>query len=191
MPPDTLPGADELWVMCTVTDQQKSTSCRFYMPIANEDERLKAGTELGYLDAHPFPIPGAAAGSEVKVYVRLDAVKSPNGDGYRVSAPEGAFASAAGPQIADPVWVYSPADEWASQFTAETAVREEKRGRATVRCVATDRGALVNCWSPRESPAGWGFAESAMKLLAHAQMRPLSASDHPVSGRPYEVTIIF
>jgi hypothetical protein len=77
-------GAEKVIVVCTVTAQNLSKNCRFDYDIDDEIERMKAGTELGYLDNHPFPIAGVA-GTDVKVLVRLNVSVSP--DPLALSSP--------------------------------------------------------------------------------------------------------
>jgi hypothetical protein len=52
-------GMDRTELLCTVGKGQFSENCRFTAGILDENARLKAGAMLGYLDAHPFPIPRA------------------------------------------------------------------------------------------------------------------------------------
>ena len=185
-PPDAQPGAERIVLLCSVTDQDLSSNCRFLRAIIDRQERLKAGTELGFLDAHPFPIPGAVPGAEVKVLVRLKV--SPGGKGVVVAAPEGVFRASSGEEISDPLWVVSPHDPWTNGFIPEMSARPKQKGHATVRCVATEIGTLVNCWVQEETPAGFGFGEASLLILQHARMQPVSAGGAFVAGRPYVQT---
>jgi len=188
LPPDTQADAARIFVVCSVTDQETSKNCRFYAPIDDPSERLKAGTELGFLDTHPFSIPGADPGADVKVLVRLKVSAVAGGKGFDVSAAEAASPSPAGAEIKDPVWVVSPHASWTAGFVPERAFRTNQTGEATVRCEATEAGTLVNCWVRHESPTGFGFGEAALLLLQHARMKPLTASGAPVAGRAYVQT---
>lgn len=191
LPPDTQLGAADVFVLCTVTDRGFSKDCHFSYPIADLTERLKAGTELGYLDAHPFPIPGASPGSEVETLVRLKVSIWRDRKGFDVTAPEGVFPSSSGPEIKNPAWVHSPHQPWAEPFMPERSARSRQKGEATVHCVATATGALVNCWVQQEAPTGWGFGDAALKILQHARLKPLTADGDPVAGRPYIETLTF
>jgi TonB family protein len=187
-PADTQPKADKLMLYCSISDQGLSRNCRFYLPITDPIERLKAGTELGYLDAHPFPISGGQAGAEVKVLVRLAVTPSKSGEGFAVFAPEGAFPIASGSEIKDPVWTTSPHGHWTNGFVPDRAARMEQKGEATARCVATEAGTLVNCWIERETPADFGFGNAALLVMQRARMKPVDADGVPVAGRPYVQT---
>lgn len=188
-PPDTHPGAERVVVMCTVTAQGLSSDCRFDWGMKEDAKRLKAGSELGYLDAHPIPIAGAAPGAEVKVCVRLLLTPAPGGKGYYVT---GASAPApSGPPIEDPVWVQSPHDSWIDGFVPELAVRFAQHGSATVSCTATADGALANCWVREDTRPDLGFGIAGMLALQHARMAPTTASGAPVAGRTYVQTFVF
>ena len=190
-PPDTQPDAATLFLLCSVSEQGVSTNCRFYTAVADAAERLKAGTELGYLDAHPFPIPGARAGANVKVLARLRVSADATGKGFAVAAPEGAFPTPVNSEIKDPVWIDSPRAAWTSDLAEAIAARSHQDGVATARCVVAPSGALGDCWIERESPAGLGFGEAALIVLQHARMKPQSASGLPVAGRSYVQTFTY
>ncbi len=189
-PPDTQPDAARIFVLCSVTEQGVSTNCRFYAPVADPAERLRAGTELGYLDAHPFPIPGARPGANVKVLVRLKVSADATGKGFSVATPEGAIPPV-NSEIKDPVWIDSPRAAWTTDLVEGLAVRNHQDGEATARCTVMQSGALGDCWVERETPPGIGFGEAALIVLQHARMRPLSASGVPVAGRSYIQRFIY
>ncbi len=162
-----------------------SRNCRFYTAVDDPPERLKAGTELGFLDAHPFPIPGAEPGADVKVLVRLKVSPDKTGKGFDVAAPESAAQESTGQEITDPVWIDSPHAPWASGFVPELAYRLNRSGEAKVRCTATAAGALTDCWVEKEAPPGLGFGEASLMLMQHARMKPLTASGAPVACLSY------
>ncbi len=191
VPPDTQPGADQIWLQCAVTSQQMSSNCQYYSGITDEKERLRAGTILGYLDAHPVPIPGGAVGAAASVFVRLTVTERPDHLGYAVTAPEGASKPPSGPDVDDPVWIHSPFEHWAAGFTPDRVNYSGTSGEAKVLCKVSDSGALMDCWLEHETPQGWGFGDAAMKLLTHAQMKPQGARGEPVADRPFAVTIKF
>jgi hypothetical protein len=191
LPDDTQPAAGQIIVLCTVTAQGSSKDCRFEEAITNPTQRLKAGTELGFLDAHPFAISGATPGTDVAVCVRLVVRASYVHPGFDVTGPDEMFRPASGPPITDPIWSVSPHDSWTSPFIPDIAVRRHQGGSATVRCTATLAGGLVNCWVQQESPANFGFGAAAMLILQHARMASLSASGQSVAGRPYIQTFAY
>jgi hypothetical protein len=190
-PADTQPDAANIFVLCLVTEAGVSTNCRFYAPVADPIERLRAGTELGYLDAHPFPIPGAKPGANVKVLVRLKVSAAAAGQGFAVAAPDGAFPVPVNSEIKDPVWIDSPRAPWTADLVEGLATRNHQDGEATARCTVAPSGALSDCWIERETPTGIGFGEAALIVLQHARMKPLSASGVPVAGRSYVQRFIY
>jgi hypothetical protein len=190
-PADTQPDAANVFLLCSVTGERVSTNCRFYAPVADQTERLRAGTELGYLDAHPFPIPGARPGSNVKVLVRLKVSAVATGAGFTVAPPEGAFPIPVNSEIKDPVWIDSPRAAWTTDLVEGLAARNHQDGEATARCTVMQSGALGDCWVERETPSGIGFGEAALIVLQHARMKPLSASGASVAGRSYVQRFIY
>lgn len=187
-PPDTQSNAALVFLLCSVSDQGLSKNCRFYTPIDAPSERLKAGTELGFLDAHPFPISGARPGADVKVLVRLNVSADKSGQGFEVAAPAGVFQASSASEVRDLVWINSPHASWTGGFVPDLARRMNQRGEATVRCMATQAGALANCWVEKETPTDFGFGEAALLLLQHARMQPVSAGGSSVAGRTYVQT---
>lgn len=190
-PPDTQPDAANIFVLCAVTEQGVSTNCRFYTAVTDPTERLRAGSELGYLDAHPFPIPGAKPGANVKVMARLKVSAGATGQGFAVVAPDGAFPTPVNSEIKDPVWIDSPRAAWTTDLVDGIAARSHQDGEATARCVVAQSGALGDCWIAKETPPGAGFAEAALIILQHARMKPLSASGASVAGRSYVQTFTY
>jgi hypothetical protein len=189
LPPDAHPGMEGLLVFCTVTPAGLSDNCRFGAAITSPTERLKAGTELGYLDAHPFRIFGAQSGAEVEVFVRLSVSRA--GPGFRVTDPDAIGQPPAQAAIEDPVWVHSPHDPWGGAFIPDDAFRTNEAGRATVSCTVTGSGALANCWLKQEAPTGRGFGYGVLRLMQFAQMTTLTANGQPVAGRPYDLTLVY
>jgi len=190
-PPDTMPGTAQVFVVCAVTAAGLSSQCRFYTAVVGPTERLKAGTELGYLDAHPFPIPGAQAGATVKVLVRMTVSPAANGQGFAVGAPEAVAPSHAGAEIGRPAWIAPPRGLWADALTSELARRQNQEGQATAHCTATAAGTLTECWVETESPPNLGFGEAALVMLQHARMKPMAGNGAPVAGRSYVQTFQF
>ena len=190
-PADTQPDAANVFLLCSVTEGGVSTNCRFYAPVVDPTERLRAGTELGYLDTHPFPIQGAKPGADVKVLVRLKVSADATGNGFVVATPEGALPSPVNSEIKDPVWIDSPRAAWTTDLVEGLAARNQQDGEATARCTVMQSGALGDCWVERESPAGIGFGEAALIVLQHARMKSLSASGVPVAGRSYVQRFIY
>ena len=190
LPPDTQPGADLIWLLCTVSGRQTSENCRYTSGIPDENDRVKAGSILGYLDAHPFPIPGGAVGADARVLVRLTVTQRPDFR-YAIAAAEGQFDPVSAREVRDPAWVYSPYDAWAVAFTPMDAARSTVAGEAGVLCKVIGSGALANCWLEREEPKGWGFGEAALKLLTRARMKPQAANGEPVADRPIAITLKF
>ncbi|HEY2480637.1 MAG TPA: TonB family protein [Caulobacteraceae bacterium] len=188
-PPDTQPGAAQVFLMCAVSEAGLSRNCRFYTGTDDPTARRLAGAELGYLDAHPAPLPGARPGGEVKVLVRLNVGAAPDGHGFAIGAPE--VPAPAGTEIRRPAWIASPHGAWTDDLTAELARRSEHEGDATARCTATAAGTLADCWVEKESPPDLGFGEAALVMLQHARMKPVAGDGAAVAGRAYVQTFHF
>ena len=179
-------GSERVIVLCTVTAQGLSKNCRFDYDIDDDVERLKAGTELGFLDTHPFPIPGGVTGSDVKVMVRLNVSPAPDRNRFIVSAPDGALPLAALPVITDPVWVQPPSGRWADQYIPDAAAQANEIGYAVVACIARESGVLGDCWIEAETPPYAGFGAAGMRVLERAHMKSMTDGRATVAGRPYE-----
>lgn len=187
-PPDTAPGAERIFLQCAVTPGQTSTHCVFYAPIDDPRERLKAASELVWLDAHPAPITGARPGSKVKVLVRLT-VGAASG-GFQISAPAPPTPSPEA-AIRRPEWLVSPHGSWTRSFTAAVAARTNQSGEATIACLATQTGALTDCWVKHETPADAGFGEAALIVMQHARLKPAGAGGEAIAGRAVADTVSF
>jgi hypothetical protein len=183
-PPET-----EFNLLCTVTDAGLSKDCRFYVGIADASERLKAGTVLAWLDAHPFRLRGADPGATAKATVSLQVDPSRDHAGFDVTAPYGVFPTSAEPEITDPVWRVSPYKNWTDEYLPERSVRMNIVGEATVSCIATEAGTLTRCRVLHESPPDGGFGWAVSRLLGHVRMQPLTASGAPVTGRSLVLTL--
>jgi len=129
MPPDTQPGADLIWLLCTVSARQMSDNCRYTGGIEGEEQRVKAGSILGYLDAHPFPIPGGAVGSDAARSGPADHHRAP-GPSIRHRRTRRCVRSASRTGDRDPAWVYSPYNAWAVAFTPKKAAHSAVSGEA-------------------------------------------------------------
>jgi protein TonB len=187
-PPDTAPGAERIFLQCAVTPSQTSTHCVFYAPIDDPKARLKAASELVWLDAHPAAIAGARPGTKVKILVRLTVSAGPRG--FQVAAPAQPKASPA-PAIHRPQWVVSPHGSWTRPFTAAVAARANQSGEATIDCLATQAGSLTDCWVKHETPADAGFGEAALILMQHVRLNPAGAGGEPIAGRAVVDTVSF
>ena len=55
-------------------------------------------------------------------------------------------------------------------------------GAAALRCTATPEGLLANCGVERESPAGWGFGEAALKSAPAFRLKPALKDGAPVEA---------
>lgn len=185
-PPDTAPGADRLFLQCKAGPDGLAHDCRFYTAIDDPAARLKAASELVYLDAHPFPLVGAKPGERVKVMVRLTVSQA--GDGFAVAASPQPAPSGA-PPIQRPQWIEAPQGAWSRAFTRGLAARANQAGEAKVSCLTTDTGAMTDCWVKSESPADVGFGEAALVLMQHARMKVVGAE--AIAGRAFVGTVSF
>jgi len=188
-PQDSMPDADSIVALCTVSNTQTGTNCRPKFPAHNNDDALRAAAEQQYLDAHPFPVPGGVPGSNVAVMVRLNAVAAPDRKAYVISAPLDAFDNSLGPAIHDPVWAGMSNAAWMSGYVPDRAIRMGVSGDATIRCVATSAGVLVNCWVEQESRPDFGFDFAALFIVQRVRIKPVTTSGQPVAGRPVELKI--
>lgn len=88
-----------------------------------------------------------------------------------VPAPPLPPASARRPaMITDPVWARGPMPEYPERAMAN-GVHD---GRVTLQCAIRPDGALLDCSVIEETPAGQGFAASALAAAARARLAPRS-----------------
>lgn len=74
--------------------------------------------------------------------------------------------------VAEPRWVALPsADDMDHDFPFKAAL-EGLGGRASLHCVADADGRLAGCHVTSETPEGYGFGDSALKLAALMRMEP-------------------
>ncbi len=179
-------ATEKVFVLCTVGELGLSKNCRFAYPIGGDRERLKAGSELSFLDAHPFALIGAGTGSDVNVLVNLSVSEASDGKGFEIAVPTSGLQPSLA--ISDPAWLRSPHDPWTGDFVPDKAARTNQKGLAVVLCIATERGELSDCRILDEEPTGFGFGLGATRVLQDARMKSVSASGVPVAGRPYVQT---
>lgn len=85
-----------------------------------------------------------------------------------------------------PSWSIPPAPR-ASDFP-QAALDEGLSGVALVQCVARADGRLTDCQVVEETPAGYGFGESAIRIVQRGCLTPSPLRD---DGAPFTVRIPF
>lgn len=89
--------------------------------------------------------------------------------------------------IADPTWVERPRD--LARYYPDRARLRGVEGEALLDCRVDVFGALA-CRVERETPAGWGFGEAALRIAADHRMAPATRDGLPVEGR-YRMRVPF
>lgn len=105
-----------------------------------------------------------------------------------IAASAAGFVTLAAPYavLAQTQWQVVPAPS-AYDFPQQ-AMDEGLSGRATVRCNATSSGVIENCEILSETPEGYGFGQSAVRIVQRGQLVP-SADGQPY--RDYQITVPF
>jgi protein TonB len=116
----------------------------------------------------PPPLEVPPVKKEDKVDVRPKAVESP--------------PPPAPPVVSNPTWTRKPNGDDYARFYPERAQRLEKEGSATIKCVVTVKGALVNCQVLAEDPADFGFGEATKKVASLWKMKPQLVDGNPVEA---------
>lgn len=106
-----------------------------------------------------------------------------------------ATTAASAQKAAKPVWVPNfikvnkPADYLAA--FPPRALAEKLSGSAKLECVAAADGRLVDCKVGSEDPAGYGFGEAALKLVANERISKRDHEGKSVAGRPVTTDLNF
>jgi len=86
------------------------------------------------------------------------------------------------PVVSNPTWTRKPNGDDYARFYPERAQRLEKEGSATIKCVVTVKGALVNCQVLSEDPVDFGFGEATKKVASLWKMKPQLVDGNPVEA---------
>lgn len=85
-------------------------------------------------------------------------------------------------EIKDPVWRARPTSQQYGAAYPMDAARNEKIGRAVVRCTADAQGELQACTLVCESPKGWQFGKAALGLTRRFKLEARLADGRSVEG---------
>jgi protein TonB len=66
-----------------------------------------------------------------------------------------------------------------------------KGGVVTISCTVTEKGALASCSTSDEDPAGFGFADAAVKISKFFKMKPKQVDGQSVAGGSFTTRIRF
>ncbi|HWA00122.1 MAG TPA: TonB family protein [Caulobacterales bacterium] len=90
-------------------------------------------------------------------------------------------------EITEPRWTRRPSN--LARYYPARAVARNIEGAVTLDCAVRTTGAL-ECWVVSETPAGWGFAEAALRMSRDYAMVPAMRDGAPVEGR-YRLRVPF
>lgn len=76
----------------------------------------------------------------------------------------------------------SPSADEMARFYPERAQRAGVEGHALIECVVTIGGRAEACRILSESPGGYGFGDSTVKLAERFRLTPKTVNGKPVAG---------
>lgn len=94
-------------------------------------------------------------------------------------------------RIGKPDWRALPTEDDMLGAYPQAARQARLSGDALVHCLVVDGGALEGCRVLRETPAGQGFGEAALKVLAPARMSVWSDEGLPTAGGYVNIPVRF
>jgi beta-lactamase regulating signal transducer with metallopeptidase domain len=122
----------------------------------------------------------------------LVAVNAQTPEATPVAATVVAAPATASPElITHPVWVRLPSMRNIIETSPSAADRQNRPGRASMRCRVDNRGLLSRCVVTAEHPGNLGFGKAAIFLETAFKLRTLDGDDIPVEGRLVDVSIEF
>jgi TonB family protein len=93
--------------------------------------------------------------------------------------------------ITEPDWASRPSADDVSRFYPRLPQLIELSGSAAISCAVTVQGALTDCTTVEEKPAGMGFGDAALSLSALFKMKPRTLDGQPVAGGSVRIPINF
>jgi hypothetical protein len=93
--------------------------------------------------------------------------------------------------ISNPDWIKKPDGDDVSRFYPSLASFLSISGRARINGAVTDLGALIDCTTLSETPAGFGFGQASIQMSAMFRMKPRTLDGEPVGGARVTVPLNF
>jgi protein TonB len=108
-----------------------------------------------------------------------------------VAKPQPPPPKAAVSVVTSPDWLRRPTASDMERYYPERALSMEKNGEVRMTCKVKADGTLEDCKISSETPSGFNFGSSALKMAGLFKMKPETRDGEPVAGASVTVPIVF
>ena len=132
----------------------------------------------------------------IPIRFKLDQASSPNASVSTVATDKAPASSKEATRVPthvvnSPTWERRPNGDDVASVYPDRAVRLGQSGGATLKCGVSAAGTLVDCQVVAETPMGFGFGLTVLRLVPKFKMHPQTVDGAPVNGGSVTIPIRF